>query len=100
MKYPVGACKGSVMSSVYIFPVMKMCEMHVLLRLGLPFPTSRQLVALRREVPVPRQASAVAGMLGRVPWSRPGGERPEVQQEPLRRDAQEVPFNAQAAVVR
>ena len=71
-------------------------RVRALFWLGFPFPTSRRRGALRRQVPVPRQASAVTGMSGRVPWSRPGGERPEVQQERLRRDAQEVPFGAQA----
>src|SRR3954469_25808875 len=34
--------------------------------------------------PGPKAATAVASMPGHVPWSRPGGARPEVQQEPLR----------------
>ena len=53
------------MSFVDIILIMKILRTHVLFRLGLPFPTPRQLGALRRQVPVPRQAAAVAGMPGR-----------------------------------
>ena len=61
----MGVCKGSVMFSVDIILIMKILRVHVLFRLGLPFPTPRRLGALRRQVPVPRQAAAVTGMPGR-----------------------------------
>ena len=62
---PAGACKGSVMSFVDIILIMKILQTHVLCQLGLPFPTPRQLGDLRQQVPVPREAAAVAGMPGR-----------------------------------
>ena len=46
-KYPVGACKVSVVSFVDIILIMKWCKMLVLSRLGSPFLTSRRLGALR-----------------------------------------------------
>ena len=60
---PVGACKGSVMSSVHIIPIMKICERMSCFG-SVPL-SPRQLGALRRQVPVPRQAAAVGGMPGR-----------------------------------
>ena len=46
-KYPVGACKASVVSFVDIILIVKWCKMLVLLQLGSPFLTSRRLGALR-----------------------------------------------------
>ena len=61
----MGACKVFVASFVDIIPIMKWCKMRVLSRLDSPFLTSRWLGALHRQVLVPRQAAAVAGMPGR-----------------------------------
>ena len=62
---PTGACKGFVMSFVDIILIMKICERMSCFGSVSPFPTPRQLGALCRQVPVPSQAAAVAGMPGR-----------------------------------
>ena len=61
----MGACKASVIPFVNMILIVMQCEMLVPSQLGSSFLTSRGLGALRRHVPVPNQASAVAGMPGR-----------------------------------
>ena len=63
---PVVACKGYVMSFVDIILIMKIYDCVSCYGSVPPFPTSQWLGGLRRQVPVPRQAAAVAGMPGRV----------------------------------
>ena len=61
----MGVCKASVIPFVNMILIVMQCEMLVPSQLGSSFLTSRGLGALRSQVPVPRQASTIAGMLGR-----------------------------------
>ena len=76
---PVGACKGSVMSSVHVILIMKTCERMPRFGSVSPFQGHGSLVlyADRSRSPGRLQPSLVCQVA--MPWSRPGGERPEVQ---------------------
>ena len=76
---PAGACKESVMSFVNIILIMKICERMSCFGSVSPFQPRGSLVlyADRSRCPGRLQPSLVCQVA--MPWSRPGGERPEVQ---------------------
>ena len=76
---PAGACKVSVMSSVHIILIMKICERMSCFGSVSPLQPRASLVlyADRSRSPDRLQPSLVCQVA--MPWSRPGGERPEVQ---------------------
>ena len=76
---PVGMCKGSVMSFVDIILIMQIREHMSCFGSVSPFQPRDSLVlyADRSRSPGRLQPSLVCQV--RMPWSRPGGERPEVQ---------------------
>ena len=75
---PVGACKGLVMSSIHIIFIMKIYERMSCFGSVSPFYRRDGLVlyADRSRSPGRLQPSLVCQFA--MPWSRPGGERPEV----------------------
>ena len=76
---PVGACKGSVMSFVDVILIMKFCKGMSCFGSVSPFQPRGSLV-LYADMSRSRgrlQPSLVCQVA--MPWSRPGGERPEVQ---------------------
>ena len=76
---PVGVCKASVMPFVNIALIMKI-YVHISCRgSASPFQSRGSLVlyADRSRSPGRLEPSLVCQVT--VPWSRPGGERPEVQ---------------------
>ena len=76
---PVGACKGYVTSFVDIIHIMKTCERMSCFGSVSPFQPRGSLVlyADRPRSPGRLQPSLVCQVA--MPWSRPGGEWPEVQ---------------------
>ena len=85
--HPVGVCKGSVVPFVNIVLIMKIYDCMSCFGSVSPFQPRGSLVlyADRPRSSGRLQPSLVCQVA--MPWSRPGGERPEVQSELLRRDA-------------
>ena len=76
---PARACEGSAMSFVDITLIMKICERMSCFGSVSPFQPRGSLVlyADRSRCPDRLQPSLVCQVA--MPWSRLGGERPEVQ---------------------
>ena len=76
---PVGACKASVMPFVDIILIMNIYKYMSCFGSVSPFHPHGSLVlyADRSRSPGRLQSSLVCQVA--MPWSRPGGERPEVQ---------------------
>ena len=76
---PVGVCKASIMPFVNIALIMKICVRISCRGSTSPFQScgGLMLYADRSRSPGRLQLSLVCQVA--MPWSRPGGERPEVQ---------------------
>ena len=76
---PAGACKEPVMSFVGIILIMKSCEHVSCFGSVSPFyPRDGLVLYADRSRPQGRLQPSLVCQVA-MPWSRPGGERPEVQ---------------------